>query len=142
MGKDLLNKYAFRVFLTGAEPLELGFSKVSGVRSGVETATYQEGGVNDRIHLLRGPVQRGGTLRLERGVYRGEICPFYLTGTWLPALTLQVYADPNQEMPGKTYLFSNLIVKSWEVGEMDAMDSKILIDTFEVDYESVLPLPV
>lgn len=142
MGKDLLNRYSFRVFLGGAEALELGFSKVSGMRVGVETTTYQEGGVNDRVHLLRGPVQHGGTLRMERGVYGGEVCPLYVTGTWLPALTLQVYAHPSQKKPGKTYLFSNLIVKSWEVGAMDALQSEILIDTFEVDYESMLLLPL
>lgn len=142
MGKDLLNRYSFRVFLGGAQALELGFSKVSGVQFGIETTTYQEGGVNDRVHLLRGPVQRGGTLRLERGVYSGEVCPLYVTGTWLPALTLQVYADPSRDKPGKTYLFSNLIVKSWEVGAMDAMQSEVLIDTFEVDYESMLALPL
>ena len=79
---------------------------------------------------------------MERGVYAGELCPLYVTGTWLPALTLQVYAHASQKKPGKTYLFSNLIVKSWEVGTMDALEGRILIDTFEVDYESMLLLPL
>lgn len=142
MSKDLLNQYSFRVFLEGAEALELGFSRISGLQVGVETTTYQEGGVNDRVHLLRGPIQRGGTLRMERGVYAGEFCPLYVTGTWLPALKPQVYAHPSQKKPGKTYLFSNLIVKSWEVGTMDALEGRIMIDTFEVDYESMLLLPL
>ena len=142
MSKDLLNQYSFRVFLEGAEALELGFSRISGLQVGVETTTYQEGGVNDRVHLLRGPIQRGGTLRMERGVYAGEFCPLYVTGTWLPALKLQVYAHPSQKKPGKTYLFSNLIVKSWKVGTMDALEGRIMIDTFEVDYESMLLLPL
>ena len=46
MSKDLLNQYSFRVFLEGAEALELGFSRISGLQVGVETTTYQEGGVN------------------------------------------------------------------------------------------------
>ena len=39
MSKDLLNQYSFRVFLEGAEALELGFSRISGLQVGVETTT-------------------------------------------------------------------------------------------------------
>ena len=34
MSKDLLNQYSFRVFLEGAEALELGFSRISGLQVG------------------------------------------------------------------------------------------------------------
>lgn len=67
--QDPLSAYNFHVRLG---PLEFGFSKASGLQREAEPVTYQEGGLNDRIHVLPGPVKNCGTLRLERGAYAGE----------------------------------------------------------------------
>ena len=72
---DPLAAYTFRVFLG---VMEFGFSKVSGLGREAETTVYQEGGVNDRVHVLRAPVKTPGTLRMERGAYAGEFSP----STW------------------------------------------------------------
>lgn len=74
---DPLAAYTFRVRIGEAE---YGFSKVSGLGRETEVTTYQEGGLNDRVHVLRGPVKTPGLLRLERGAYAGEAFPFYLAG--------------------------------------------------------------
>ena len=70
---DPLAAYTFRVFLG---VMEFGFSKVSGLGREAETTVYQEGGINDRVHVLRAPAKTPGTLRMERGAYAGEFSPF------------------------------------------------------------------
>ena len=37
--------------------------------------------------------------------------------------------------PLKSYSFTGLLVKKWEVGELSAEQNSILIDSFEVCYE-------
>ena len=131
--KDPLIAYQFRVRL-GEE--EYGFSKVSGLRRARENFTYQEGGLNDRVHILPGPTKQGGTLRLERGVYTGEHIPFYLVGERIPdSMTVELYDQQGKDRKKKTYRLIGLVVRSWEVGELDASQNQILIDRMELDYE-------
>jgi len=131
---DPLAAYAFRVWV-GAQ--EFGFSRVSGLSRETEITLYQEGGVNDRVHVLRGPVKAPGVLRLERGACAGEDFPLYLAGERLSEpLRLEVCA-PGGAKPGKAYTAMGLIVKRWEAGELNALQNTILIDRFELSYESL-----
>lgn len=130
---DPLAAYTFRVFLGS---LVFGFSKVSGLSREFETTVYQEGGVNDRVRVLRGPVKNPGLLRLERGAYAGEFFPFYLAGERLSqSMRIEVRAPGLLRLLGKFYTVTGLMVKKWEVGELDAMQNTILIDRFELSYE-------
>lgn len=114
---------------------EYGFSRISGLRRERENFTIQEGGLNDRVHILPGPVKRGGTVRLERGVYLGEQLPFYMAGEPLPgAMTIEL-CSPSGQSGQKNYTLVGLVVKSWEAGDLDASQNQILIDRFEIDYE-------
>lgn len=126
--------YAFRV-LVGTS--EFGFSKISGLGRRAEGFTYQEGGLNDRVHVLPGPVKRCGTVRLERGAYAGEYFPFYLAGERLAEpMRIEARAAGEQAL-GKVYTLTGLVVKAWEAGELDALQNSILIDRFELDYEAL-----
>jgi len=130
---DPLAAYSFHIWLGD---MSFGFSKVSGLSREAETTVYQEGGVNDRVHVLRGPVKNPGTLRLERGVYAGEFFPFYLAGERLAVpMRIEARAPGGQDQKGKFYLLTGLIVKKWEAGEMDALQNTLLIDRFELNYE-------
>ena len=51
---DPLAAYTFRVWL-GED--EYGFSKVSGLSRESEAVVYQEGGLNNRVHVLPGVVK-------------------------------------------------------------------------------------
>ena len=134
-----LAAYAFRVW---AGKTEFGFSKVSGLARETETFTYQEGGLNDRVHVLRGAVKNADTLRLERGVYAGNDFPFYLVGERLKnTMRIEIWNPANQVRSDKVYLLSGLIVKIWEVGELDALQNAVLIDRFELSYEYFTIVP-
>jgi len=130
---DPLAAYTFHVRLGSAE---FGFSKVSGLSREAETTVYQEGGVNDRVHVLRSPVKNPGILRMERGAYAGEYFPFYLAGERLAqSMRIEVRSPGGLQLPGKFYTLTGLVVKKWEVGEMDALQNSLLIDRFELNYE-------
>lgn len=130
---DPLVAYNFHVRI---ETKEFGFSKVSGLQRARETFTYQEGGLNDRVHVLAGPMKSCGTLRLERGVYFGELVPFYMTGERIDRpMRVELRTFTTKERLAKVYTLTGLVVKKWEVGELDALHNTLLIDRFELDYE-------
>lgn len=130
---DPLTAYTFRVRIGD---LEFGFSRVSGLSRETASTVYQEGGLNDRVHVLRGPVKACGVLRMERGVYEGEAVPFYFTGERLnQPVRIEVCSAGGDRPPGKIYTLTGLVVKKWEAGELDAMQSAVLIDRFELEFE-------
>ena len=121
-------------FIVRIGDLEFGFSRVSGLAREMEPVTYQEGGLNDRVHVLPGPVRSCGTLHLERGVYAGASIPFYLVGQALnQPLRVEVW-DQDRARPSAVYTLAGLVVKEFEVGEMDALQNTLLIDRFDISY--------
>ena len=38
---------------------------------------------------------------------------------------------------GKVYTLTGLVVKHWEVGELNALQNALVIDRFDLDYESM-----
>lgn len=121
---------------------EFGFSRISGLQREGETFRYQEGGRNERVHILAGPARYGGVLRLERGAYFGEYFPIYLEGERLGCpVTVEVWAGQPETKPAKVYTLTEVVVKKWEVGDLDAMQNAILIDRFELSYENIAVEP-
>lgn len=132
--KDPMGAYRFLVFIGNQE---YGFSKISGLRRERENFTIQEGGLNDRVHILPGPAKNGGTIRLERGVYTGELLPFYMVGEPIgDSMTVELWDDQSEHKgKKKIYRLTGLVVRAWEVGELDASQNQILVDRMELDYE-------
>ena len=131
--KDPVNAYQFLVCIGNQE---YGFSKISGLRRERENFMIQEGGLNDRVHILPGPAKTGGTIRLERGVYTGEFLPFYMVGERIGnSMTVELWDDPlKRKGKKKIYRLTGLVVKAWEAGDLDAGQNQILIDRLELDY--------
>lgn len=121
--------YRFCIIVNG---VNMGFRMVSGIAREAGIETYQEGGLNDRVHIFPKPGGEAG-LSLEKGVYYGDRLPFYLVGERLDSLYLSVLS--NEGKPLKSYMFSGVLVRRWEVGEMSAENSGVLIERFEVSYE-------
>ena len=122
--------YRFNVTI-GA--FSIGFASVSGVERDTEVFTYQEGGLNDRVHVFSKPAAAPGNLVMEKGVCPLTANPFYMVGERIDVpLTLQIMN--NTRTPAKTYVFTDCIVKKWSVSRLSATDSTLLIDTFEVAY--------
>ncbi len=129
---DPIPGYRFNVFLND---MIMGFQKVSGIGSEMETEVYREGGLNTGVHVFPKAFEKERTLRLEKGTCRGEGHLFCRVGARLEGPLNLVVMD-HQGNPLKSYLFTGLVVKAWEVGELSAEQSGILTDRFEVSYES------
>jgi phage tail-like protein len=111
----------------------IGFSSVSGVERDTEVYTYQEGGLNDRVHVFSKPAAAAGTLAMEKGVCPLSANPFYMVGERIDVpLTLQIMKKI--KTPAKTYVFTDCVVKKWSVSRLSASESTLMIDTFEVAY--------
>lgn len=137
---DPLASFIFHVWIGICE---FGFSKVSGLQREAEPVTYQEGGLNDRIHVLPGTVKSCGTVHLERGVYAGEYFPFYLAGEPLPLpMRIEVKNPNNRFMISKVYTLTGIVVKKWEAGELDAQQGMVFIDRFDLNYEYLYITPL
>ncbi len=129
--QDPIPGYRFIVFLNEAV---LGFQQVTGISREIETEVYHEGGLNTMAHVF--PKTCGGeqVLRMEKGAYSGSGHPFCMVGEKLEG-SLSLMVVDQKGAPLKSYLFTGLLVKKWEVGELSATQNSLLIDRFEVCYE-------
>lgn len=132
-GANPVPGYRFIVFL---DETVMGFQKVSGMKREVETESYQEGGLNTKLHVFPKRCGGGQTLRLEKGIYGGVGHPFYLVGERISGV-MELMVIDNLGKPLKCYLLSGMIVKKWEVAELSAEVNSLLIDHFEVTYEEL-----
>lgn len=123
--------YRFAVFLND---IVMGFQKVSGISREVETETYHEGGLNTSVHIFPKYCSKERILRLEKGTCRGVEHPFCFIGDKLEG-PLNLIVMDHVGNPLKSYLFTGLILRMWEVGELSAEQNSILTDRFEVSYE-------
>jgi len=130
-GIDPIPGYRFVVYLNG---LVMGFQKVSGMVREIETEVYREGGLNTMVHVFPKYCEAQQILRLEKGIYGGVGHLFYMVGCEIPGALNLVVMD-NLGRPLKSYLFTGLIVKKWEIGELSAEQNSLLIDHFEISYE-------
>ncbi len=118
----------------------MGFSKISNVEISFDTEPFHEGGVNNKVHLISSPVKSEKTLVLERGIaFRG--------------LAFQSMADlkPGKKIKGdiiilvydrkgdivKIYFVDGAVVKKWSTNDFDANSSELLIERFELVYETL-----
>lgn len=133
-----MNKYAsgfrFRVTIDPKldEKSEIGFSKVSGLSVELETDEIQEGGVNGAPHVLSAPAKRSSKLTLEKGLtsadsWAAKLRPGFMLGGWL---TVEV--EDNSGAVLRTYMIEDGIVTKWELTDMDASSSQVLIEKLEI----------
>lgn len=128
---ELVNGSVFLVDLYG---FELGFSKVSGLGDSVEYDSYLEGG--GRMHLLYRPAASAGTITLEKGISAVDqrILQLLRPGADISGLTivLQKHAKTVESY----YIESGMLV-SWQLGELDALSSAVVIKTFTIVHTGI-----
>jgi len=122
-------------FAVSINDIVMGFQKVSGISRAVETEVYHEGGLNTSVHVFPKYCSNERILCMEKGVCRGRgQHPFQMVGCRIEG-PLNLIVMDNLGLPLKSYLFTGLVLKAWEVGELSAEQNSILTDRFEVSYE-------
>ena len=123
---------------------DIRFQSVSGLDSTLDTEQIKEGGENRFEHVV--PVRRKyGPLTLKRGLLRPEDSA--LT-KWLkeafdnevvtPLETATISLLDEQHNVLMHWTINNVWPRSWKIGELNAEQGAVLIETLELNYNRLL----
>jgi len=136
--------FYFGVEVLGAEAanIDASFEDVSGIRAELEFEQVTEGGEN-RFSYRLPKGTKYPNLVLKRGfVVKDSALAKWASDTIGTKLTLPIktktikvtlYAADGQ--PAAAWRFANSYPLSWELGPLNSMDNKVLIETFELSYD-------
>lgn len=136
------------LFMTGGtvpNPLDLRFSKVSGLAMTVETDCLAEGGQNLYTQQLPRSVSHGN-LVLERGMVVGSPLniEFNASLSTFKFITSNVLVTLLSEdgLPMAAWLFMKAWPVKWSTSDLDATTPGLVIDTMELAYARMQVLRV
>lgn len=123
---------------------DIRFQSVTGLDSTLDTEQIKEGGENRFEHVL--PVRRKyGPLTLKRGLLKPSDSK--LT-TWLkqafddevvvPLQTVTISLLDEQHNALMHWSINNVWPRSWKIGELNAEQGAVLIETLELNYNRLL----
>lgn len=113
--KVLINKKSF------------SFSKITNISGKAEFEEYQEGGVNGQVRLFRKPKESSGSIQMEQGVCSNtstDVTAMFAPGSAVKDIYILVMQSGSV---AKAYYIEQGIVEQWEVTELDALGSKVMI---------------
>lgn len=122
----------------------MSFSNIKSISTEVEVEALREGGVNDHVHILRKPSSSIQKLVFERGVCQGNIVSAlaaFSVGTNL-LLPGTILVNNAKGIPVSAFIFTSGIVLKWQVSDLDASSSKVLVETFEVAHTGIKQIPL
>lgn len=129
--------FHFSVAFEGNAEDESQFQSVSGLSMDLETEEYAEGGENRFKHQL--PVRARFTkLVLKRGLYiQSDLidwCKDAMENFKFKPLNLTVTLKNEKHEPLMTWRVSRCYPTKWSVDDFNAEESKIVIETIELNY--------
>jgi phage tail-like protein len=137
--------FHFKVeFSLGKEDIDIRFQSVSGLDSVLDTETVKEGGENRFEHVV--PVRRKyGPLVLKRGLIKPSDSGItaWLKKAFddenviaLPTVVIKLLNEQHQ--PLMSWTINNVWPRSWKLGELNAEQGGVLIETLELNYNRLL----
>jgi phage tail-like protein len=131
-------------FNLGKENVDVKFQSVTGLDSTFDTETFKEGGENRFEHVI--PTRRKyGPLILKRGLLKPSDSG--LTA-WLkkafdleqiaPLDSLTIKLLNEEHKPLMYWTVNNVWPRSWKIGELNAEQSAVLIETLELNYNRLV----
>ncbi len=138
---DFIQSLRFTVYIG---VLKMGFAKITGIETSVESDVIQQGGVNDYSYSLNAPHKTEKIMIFERGMAfsRGLLSPTFTPGERLADISI-VLCD-NRGLPAKIVFVTGGYVKKCTIGDLDAMNGSPIIERFEISYEmlTMTALPI
>lgn len=139
--QDPLQSFMFRVTIDSDSTL--GFQKVSGLSREVEVIEYMEG-MYDRSHKLAGR-ESVSEVTLERGMYAdGKLQSYYealFKDTNARHEIIIEILDRTKAVRRKFQL-SDCWFSKFEIGDLDATSSDVIIETLTVQFEQFISVAV
>ncbi|RYY57270.1 MAG: phage tail protein [Chitinophagaceae bacterium] len=132
--------FHFRVDFNFDKDADIGFQSVTGLDSTLETESVKEGGENRFTHVV--PVRRKyGPLLLKRGLVKPDNSKIT---KWLKKVFDQEIVEPRDSVtiillneehkPLMHWRINNVWPISWKIGELNAEQGSVLIETLELNY--------
>lgn len=136
--------FHFKVEFNLGKDYDVRFQSVSGLDSTLETESIKEGGENRFEHVI--PLRRKyGPLVLKRGLLKPSDSG--LT-EWIqkafehekvePIESLTIKLLNEEHKPLMYWTVNNVWPRSWKIGELNAMQGEILIETLELNYNRLV----
>lgn len=121
-------------FTVSIGPITMSFSRIRNITKQIEVDVLKEGGVNDYVHVLQKPYTTPHKLIFEHGLCESSVFSMLtplLVGKRLPLSGTISVKNAKGEMVS-SYSFGEPIILKWEIGDLDAMSNKVLIESLEV----------
>ena len=124
--------------LPGIADTDFRFRDVSGISMEVEEETYNEGGENRFIHKF--PVRaRYPDLVLKRGLLTDSVirkwCEEAIYNLDIQPTSVWVTLLNEEHEPLQSYTFINAWPKKWNISDLNAESSEIVIESLELAYQ-------
>lgn len=136
------NKFFNYNFLVYIKRHKIGFSRVQNIQDSCQIEEIAVGGQNYSPHIAISPSNKGGRLILERGILwedksfvKNWKSGYYING---PIDIIAVRKDMFRLR--KTFSISGGIIEKFELSDLDALDSKVVIEKFEIVHNGILKL--
>ena len=127
----------FEVVIDGLPPA--GFSECGGLQAELEVQEFREGGLNTYVHRfptrLRHPV-----LTLRRGIVDRALWDWYdaiLTGDFTRRNGSVMVLDESGAGPAVRWEFERAFPSNWRGPELNAAQSSVAVETFELTHEGL-----
>ena len=130
LGNNLIVGYKFYVFIG---PIGLGFNRVSGIERTYNYQPLQVGGVNDKLKLLRRPIEQASTLILEDGGMQISAAKMKLYFEGGPRDILILLCTSSGKIKD-VIVISEAVISKVNISTLDAQDSRLIVNTIEMTY--------
>lgn len=130
----IAGQYHFRIIIDNQI---MSFARLSTMERGMEYEVLQEGGNNLSPRLLPLPSRQLKTLRLERGVREKDISMEKLYPGRVIENGISLSILDAVGIPISNYSITGVTVVKWELGDLDAQSSNVLLETFEMTYTGI-----
>jgi phage tail-like protein len=136
--------FHFKVeFTLNEEDVDVRFQSVSGLDVTMDTEQVKEGGENRFEHVL--PVRtKSSPLVLKRGLLKPSDSEFtrWLQQTFddeeFVVKTVYIKLLNEEHKPLMLWTINNVWPRSWKMGELNAEQGAVLIETLELNYNRIL----
>ena len=120
-------------------PITMSFSKIKNISKQIQYDVLKEGGVNDYVHIMQKAYSQPHKLVLEKGLGDSSIMSMLvpaLVGKKLPFPgTINIKNSKGDNVA--TYTFDSPIIVKWQLGELNALENKVLIESMEIVHNGI-----
>lgn len=139
--------FHFNVLFGKGANMDIRFQSITGLDATIDTETIKEGGENRFEHVI--PLRRKyGPLVLKRGILKpgqSELTKWLQSAfeyeRIVPNLSVTINLLNEKHNPLITWMITNVWPRSWKLGELNAEQGVVLIETLELNYNMLVMEP-